>query len=107
MTKIATISLLLMALLSYVNLLFASVEAGSDYDIFEELDYDSGEDFEEENSIQFCCTWGDNLQDGILTYHIDYESSLEEQNAVRDALEEWDSKIEFLKLEATPIIKDL
>jgi hypothetical protein len=69
------------------------------------FDYDSDEDFEEESFTQFCCTWGDNLQDVILTYHIDYESSLEEQNAVRDALEEWDSKIEFLKLEATPSIK--
>ena len=65
----------------------------------------SGEDFEEESTIQLCCTWGDNLQDGILTYHIDYESSLEEQDAVRDAIEEWDSEIEFLELENTPSIQ--
>jgi hypothetical protein len=27
------------------------------------------EDFEEQNSIQICCTWGYNLVDGILTYY--------------------------------------
>jgi hypothetical protein len=103
------ILLLLMALLFYVNLLFPSVEASSDYDIFEELDdydYDSEEDFEEESTIKICCTWRDNLQDGILTYHIDYESSLEEQEAVRDALEEWDLKKDHLKIESVPRIEN-
>jgi hypothetical protein len=60
----------------------------------------SGEDFEEENSIQICCTWGSNLQDGKLTYNIDdADSSKEEQDAVRNAIEEWDSRIDPLDLE--------
>lgn len=58
------------------------------------------EDFEEENSIQICCTWGSDLQDGKLTYNIDdTDSSNEEQDAVRNAIEEWDSKIDSLDLE--------
>ena len=57
------------------------------------------EDFEEENSIQICCTWGNDLQDGKLTYNIDdTDSSKEEQDAVRNAIEEWDSKIDPLDL---------
>jgi predicted Zn-dependent protease len=65
------------------------------------------EDFEEENSIQICCTWGSDMQDGKLTYNIDdTDSSKEEQDAVRNAIEQWDSKIDSLDLErvstATP-----
>jgi Matrixin len=60
----------------------------------------TGEDFEEENSIQLCCTWGSNLRDGKLTYNIDnIDSSKEQQDAVRNAIEEWDSKIGPLDLE--------
>ena len=77
-----------------------------DYDVFEELDDYNGEDFEEENSIQLCCTWGDDLADGILTYHIDYDSSHGEQDAVRDAIEEWDSKIDSLELETISDMKN-
>ena len=90
-----------MALSSYVALPFHSVEASTDYDIFEELDYDNdiGEDFEEENSIQLCCAWGYDLEDGILTYYIDDDSSVEEQDAVHDAIDEWDSRIDSLELE--------
>ena len=59
--------------------------AGSDND-----DY-MGEDFEEENSIQICCTWGSDLQDGKLSYSIDdEESTREQQDAVRNAIEEWE-----------------
>lgn len=58
------------------------------------------EDFEEENSIQICCTWGNDMQDGKLTYNIDdIDSSKEEQDAVRNAIEQWDSKIDSLDLE--------
>ena len=65
------------------------------------------EDFEEENSIQICCTWGSDMQDGKLTYNIDdTDSSKEEQDAVRNAIEQWDSNIDSLDLErvstATP-----
>jgi predicted Zn-dependent protease len=60
----------------------------------------AGEDFEEENSIQLCCTWGSDLQDGKLKYNIDdIDGSKDQQNAVRNAIEEWDSSIGSLDLE--------
>jgi predicted Zn-dependent protease len=63
------------------------------------------EDFEEENSIQICCTWGNALQDGKLTYNIDNtDSAKEEQDAVRNTIEEWDSKIDSLDLERVSIV---
>src|ERR671917_2322014 len=66
---------------------------------FEEEDFEE-EDFEEENSIQICCTWGSSLEDGSLTYHIDDDDmSEEQQQAVRNAVHEWDTKIEPLELE--------
>jgi hypothetical protein len=64
------------------------------------------EDFEEEDSIQLCCTWGIELDDGVLTYSIDDDSSSEEQDAVRSAIEEWDSKIDTLELEPVSSIKN-
>jgi hypothetical protein len=60
------------------------------------------EDFEEQNSIQICCTWGYNLVDGILTYYIDKEGSNEQQrDEARNAVQEWDRNIEALELEET------
>src|SRR5919112_1579628 len=79
-----------------------TVGASTDSDFledFEEEDFEE-EDFEEENSIQICCTWGSSLEDGSLSYHIDYdEMSEEQQQAVRNAVHEWDTKIEPLELE--------
>ena len=56
------------------------------------------EDFEDGNAIQICCAWGIDLQDGKLRYQID-ASSKEQQNAVTNAIEEWDSRIDSLDLE--------
>jgi len=61
---------------------------------------DEDEDFEEGNSIQICCTWNDALTDGILTYFIDSEhSSKEQEEAVRNSIEKWDTEIKGLELE--------
>jgi hypothetical protein len=58
------------------------------------------EDFEDQNSIQICCAWGQELQDGILTYKIDDDDISKDQKAVvQDAIEEWDTKITPLELE--------
>jgi hypothetical protein len=67
----------------------------------EEDEEDSEEqDFEEENSIQICCAWGSSLEDGRLTYYIDDDGTSEEQQqAVRNAVQEWDTKIKHLELE--------
>ena len=75
----------------------SSADASSDDDNEED---DDNEDFEEEDSIQICCAWGLALEDGTLTYHIDDEdSSTREQQAVKNAVQEWDTKIEYLELE--------
>ena len=55
-------------------------------------------DFEEENSIQICCSWGEKLADGSLTYMIS-ESNSDIQQAVRTAITDWDSKIINLQLD--------
>ena len=48
---------------------------------------DNNEDFEDQNSIQICCAWGE-LQDGILNYKIDDEDiSKDEKAVVQDAIE--------------------
>jgi predicted Zn-dependent protease len=65
------------------------------------------EDFEEQNTIKICCSWGHNLLDGILTYYTDTESSTKrQQDDVRDAVQEWDRNIDPLKLEETFNEKD-
>jgi matrixin len=75
----------------------SSADASSEDD---NEDDDDNEDFEEEDSIQICCAWGLALEDGTLTYHIDDEDSSErEQQAVKNAVQEWDTKIENLELE--------
>jgi hypothetical protein len=60
------------------------------------------EDFEAQNTIQICCTWGHNLLDGILTYYADTESSTKRhQDEVRNAVQEWDKNLDSLELEET------
>ena len=62
----------------------------------------ANEDFEEQNSIQICCTWGYNLANGILTYYIDKENSnKQQQHEVRNAIQEWDRNVDPLELEET------
>ena len=65
------------------------------------------EDFEAQNIIKICCTWGHNLLDGILTYYTDTESSTKrQQDEVRSAVQEWDRNIDILKLEESFNKKD-
>jgi hypothetical protein len=70
--------------------------AGSD----EEDEDGSGDDddFEEANSIQICCSWGETLADGSLTYKISGSDS-DIQEAVRTAIEDWDYNIINLELD--------
>jgi hypothetical protein len=57
---------------------YNSLAAGEEQWAHKDDDGDNtNEDFEEQSSIQICCTWGYNLVDGILTYYIiDKEGSL-------------------------------
>ena len=75
----------------------------SDYSHINASTNDDNEDFEDQNLIQICCAWGEELQDGILTYKIDDDDiSKDQEVVVQDAIEEWDSKIDPLELEEVP-----
>ena len=112
--------LLLSFIISSSLALVHTVDASTDSELFEDLEGSEGdeeedfeeeedlegsegdqeEDFEEENSIQVCCAWGNSLEDRRLTYYIDDEDASEEQQqAVRNAVQEWDTQIEPLELE--------
>lgn len=57
------------------------------------------EDFEENSLIKICCTWGEKLADGILTYSIVGNVDAEKKEAVHDAIRDWDNKIESIKFD--------
>ncbi|MDQ3838712.1 MAG: matrixin family metalloprotease [Thermoproteota archaeon] len=62
-------------------------------------------DFEEDSIITICCTWGDNLADGILTYSIVGDVDTEKKEAVHNAISDWDDKIVLINLEEVPSIQ--
>lgn len=55
------------------------------------------QDFEEEDSIIICCSWGDKLIDGKLTYGFKGKADSELKEAVRAGIKEWDDKIKPLQ----------
>ena len=52
-----------------------------------------------EHTIQICCSWGEQIADGILTYKIIDDSNPKVTNAVHQAIDEWNSKIPNIKLQ--------
>jgi Matrixin len=57
----------------------------------------------QQESIRICCAWGDKLADGILTYKILGRSSgntdsAESEQAVYNAINDWNSKLYGIKL---------
>ena len=63
-----------------------------------EDEFVSKEDFEDQNSIQTCCAWGDEIEDGTLSYIID-EADPELRQPIYNSIEEWDKKIKVLVFE--------
>ena len=51
-----------------------------------------------EKSIGICCSWGEQIEDGKLTYTIS-GTDLKILNTIVSAIEEWDSKLEPLEIE--------
>jgi hypothetical protein len=76
------------------SLLFSIIAVHEDDGYNQEED----EDFEDRNSIQLCCAWGDEIDDGTLTYIID-EANSQLREAVYNSIEEWDAEIEGLTFE--------
>ena len=60
-------------------------------------DVKAGKKHEKRHSIEICCTWGEALGDGELTYRISGGNS-EVRDAVRSAASEWESNIKNLVL---------
>jgi predicted Zn-dependent protease len=52
-----------------------------------------------EGTIQICCSWGDQITDGILTYKIIDSSNSQVVNVVHQAIDEWNSKVSNIKLQ--------
>lgn len=52
----------------------------------------SDSDFEKEDAIQICCSWGQKLEDGILTFSITNEEGKEK--AIINSIKTWDKKID-------------
>ena len=58
---------------------------------------------EKQNILQICCTWGDNLDDGVLTFHINNNNSNNNDNndqrddLVKSSFDQWSSKLKNLK----------
>ena len=55
--------------------------------------------------IEVCCTWGEKLADGILTYQINNAES-ETKELVISALNYWEEKIQGIKFKETVGIKE-
>ena len=53
---------------------------------------------QQEHSLAVCCAWGNKLADGILTYKIKDNGNTAAEQAVHNAIEEWNSKIDGVKL---------
>jgi len=49
-----------------------------------------------QNILQICCTWGDRLNDGVLTFHTSNNNN-QKDTLVRDSFEEWNSKLKNVK----------
>jgi hypothetical protein len=99
--QIISISVLLVfTLFSNANMAFAKDHDDDDDDERGDDDDERGDDdFMEENSIQVCCGWGIELEDGILTYAIeDGDNKL--KDSAEEALNSWNeaiNEIEFME----------
>jgi hypothetical protein len=51
------------------------------------------------NGIQICCSWGNEIANGVLTYRIDDSANPKVIQAVQQAVDEWNSKISNIKLQ--------
>jgi hypothetical protein len=52
-----------------------------------------------EDRIQICCSWGDQIADGILIYKIIDDGNSRVVKAVHQAIDEWNSKVPNIKLQ--------
>jgi predicted Zn-dependent protease len=80
-----------------VNPSLLKVVEAKEHDNNNKNDNGDDQDFEEEDSIIICCSWGDKLIDGKLTYSFKGKADSELKEAVRVGIKEWDDKIKPLQ----------
>jgi hypothetical protein len=51
------------------------------------------------NGIQICCSWGNEIANGVLTYRINDGANSKVIQAVHQAIDEWNSKVPNIKLQ--------
>ena len=49
--------------------------------------------------LQICCSWGNEIANGVLTYRIDNGANSKVIQAVHQAVDEWNSKVPNIKLQ--------
>ena len=54
---------------------------------------------EAEGTLQICCSWGDQIADGILTYRISDGDNSQVVKIVHQAIDEWNSKLPNIQLQ--------
>src|SRR5919202_4439029 len=54
---------------------------------------------EVEGTLQICCSWGDQIADGILTYKISDGDNSQVVKIVHQAIDEWNSKLLNIQLQ--------
>jgi predicted Zn-dependent protease with MMP-like domain len=52
---------------------------------------------EDQNILQICCTWGDKLNDSVLTYHTNNYEIFKMKSLVKNSFDQWASKLEKVK----------
>ena len=52
---------------------------------------------EKQNILQVCCTWGNSLEDGVLTFHINKSEHLSMSQLVKNSFDQWDLKLDKVK----------
>jgi len=52
---------------------------------------------ENQNILQVCCTWGNDLDDGVLTFHTNNSDHFATDSVVKNSFDQWSSKLGKVK----------
>jgi hypothetical protein len=52
---------------------------------------------ENQNILQVCCTWGNGLDDGVLTFHTNNSDHFATDSIVKNSFDQWSSKLGKVK----------
>ena len=52
---------------------------------------------ENQNILQVCCTWGNGLDDGVLTFHLNNSDHFASDSVAKKSFDQWSSKLDKVK----------